>query len=102
MVARVMAILLVAALTIVIGSALTTAGTGCAGDACDVVKIRWDEEREGYLIKNQGDREVKVEIQQGTTAFPPRCLGWKTYYVDPGEKAFCSFRAHCDYRANYT
>lgn len=66
----------------------------CEGNACDVISLTWDQGVQKYLVQNNSNRRVKVELRNWATT--------NTIPLGPGESKHSFVSGFINpYRANY-
>jgi hypothetical protein len=66
----------------------------CEGNACSVVDLTWDNERQQFRVKNDSNRSVKVEVST--------FAGTSSIAVPPNDVNFLEVKTfNGPYRANY-
>ncbi len=66
----------------------------CEGNACSVVELNWDNERQQFRVKNDSNQRVKVEVST--------FAGTSSIIVPPNEVNYLEVKTfNGPYRANY-
>ncbi len=67
---------------VLVFSATSASGECIEGNACDAIKLQWDNSKGGYWVKNAGNRDVTVEINVNPSPNPNGCGGtWEILEV---------------------
>lgn len=71
----------------------------CSGNACGDIDMRWEDETNSYHFFNDGEKKVRVEVQQATYAgCTPQV---RNRDMRPGDEWDCGYFGVCKYEANY-
>jgi hypothetical protein len=54
----------------------------CEGNACSVVTLTWDEERQQFKVQNDSNQQVKVEVNTFAGASVVRVLPHNVEYLE--------------------
>ncbi|HEX2268817.1 MAG TPA: hypothetical protein VHH35_04760 [Pyrinomonadaceae bacterium] len=66
----------------------------CEGNACSVVELNWDNERQQFRVKNNSNQRVKVEVST--------FAGASSIIVPPNDVNYLEVKTfNGPYRANY-